>query len=172
MPNKRWRGIKQSSSASFRRARGVLTPTPAILIVTEGKVTEPVYFEAVRNRLKLSTVELVVDAAGMNDPKCLAERANDEQRKRKLNAKNGLLSYAQVKVFDQLWIVFDTDVLKSDKLHNGMSYADSNKIKCAHSTPCFEFWLFATERARFKLISHVTSPIRCALFLFNSQSEQ
>ncbi len=141
MSSKSRRKKNQSSSRPIRRARGSVAPAISILVVTEGTVTEPTYFIEFRNRFKLLTVEIVVEGSGCGDPKVLAERALEEQRKRKLNARKGLLSIAQVEAFDQLWIVFDTDALKSDKLHNGISFAKSNGVRYAQSTPCFEFWL-------------------------------
>ncbi len=56
-------------------------------------------------------------------------------------AKNKELSITQLEDFDEIWIVFDTDVLTSDKRNGGITYAKSKGIKVAYSEPCFEFWL-------------------------------
>jgi hypothetical protein len=48
--------------------------------------------------------------------------------------------------FDEIWIVFDTDVITSQKLNDGIAYAHSKGIRIASSEPCFEFWLLLHER--------------------------
>src|SRR5579863_2576337 len=142
MPSKKWQRLMRESSASFRRGRPQRTPAAAILIVTEGFVSEPTYFRELKRRLALRTVELIVEPAGMGDPRKLAERARALHHERKAAVRRGRLGNFQPAGFDQLWIVFDTDVPeRHGKLHDGLGFAEANGVRCAHSTPCFEFWL-------------------------------
>jgi len=65
MPSKKYQRVVDSDAASFRRAHGMSSDAgKEILIVTEGVVTEPVYFEGIRRRLASLTVELVTYGAG------------------------------------------------------------------------------------------------------------
>lgn len=142
MGSSHYRKVISTKLRSFQRTRGIKPPAKGILIVTEGQVTEPVYFEEIKKRLALPTVELHVAGAGIGDPATLAEEALRQQKIRRKAAKNGELGYTQVADFDEIWIVFDTDIpAQHGKLNNGLRYADSKKIRCAHSTPCFEYWL-------------------------------
>lgn len=157
MPSKKWQKLMGKSPGSFRRARASREPAAAILIVTEGQVSEPVYFKELRNHMKLPTVEMVVEPAGMGDPQRLAERACEISEARRRSAKRQKLGISQARVFDELWIVFDTDAPAAQgRLAGGLSFAKERGVKCAHSTPCFEFWL---------LLHHLfsTAPMRtCA----------
>jgi hypothetical protein len=59
------------------------------------------------------------------------------------------LKINQLKDFDEIWIVFDTDVLPADRLHNGVAYAASKGVKVASSEPCFEYWLLLHSYSHF-----------------------
>ena len=138
----KWKKHLASDLHSFRRARGSQRPAKAILILTEGEVTEPVYFQALKAKLALATVEIEVLPQGKGDPRRLAEAALEERAKRRKAARDGRLSYAEAADFDEMWIVFDSDVpLEHGRFHSGVSFAESQGVKCAHTTPCFEFWL-------------------------------
>jgi len=141
MANK-WKKHLASDLNSFRRAPGSKPPAKAILILTEGEVTEPVYFQALKAKLALATVEIEVQPQGKGDPARLAEAALEERLKRRKSARDGRLSYAQAADFDELWIVFDSDVpLEHGRFNSGLEFATSKGVKCAHTTPCFEYWL-------------------------------
>ncbi len=142
MGSEKYRKKLSARPSSFHRERGIKPPARGILIATEGIVTEPAYFEALKKKLALSTVEVCIEGAGIGDPQRLAEAALEERTKRRKAFKNGETGYSQVPDFDEIWIVFDTDVPEEHgKLNNGLQFAASKKVNCAHSTPCFEYWL-------------------------------
>ncbi|MEI6674956.1 MAG: RloB family protein [Verrucomicrobiota bacterium] len=142
MAGKKWKKHIAADPRSFRRPRGSKRPGTSILIVTEGQVTEPVYFHALKQKLHLSTVEIEVVGAGKGDPRRLAESAIEGRKKRKKAARDGSLSFSKATDFDKLWIVFDTDVpVEHSRFHDGVAFAKSNGVETAHSTPCFEYWL-------------------------------
>jgi hypothetical protein len=127
---------------SFRRAPVSSEKAgSAILVVTEGQNTEPAYFEWVRKKFAAPTVELVPHGAGRGDPTALAKEALRLRDVRREQLRNHQLSISQAGDFDEIWIVFDTDVLTAKKRSEGIAYAESNGIKIANSEPCFEFWL-------------------------------
>lgn len=142
MGSKKWKKHISSDPRSFRRARGSKRPAQSILIVTEGQVTEPVYFEAIKLKLAVQTVEIEVVGAGKGDPRRLAEAALEERKERKKKNRTGTLALSKAPDFDALWIVFDTDVpVEHGKFHDGVAFASANGVKIADSSPCFEYWL-------------------------------
>lgn len=153
----KWKKRIPSDAASFRRPKGSTRPGNAILIVTEGLVTEPAYFKTLKRRLALQTLEIEVQPGGMGDPQKLVEYAVSLREARRREAKNGTLSLSQAMAFDEVWIVFDTDVpVAHGRLQPGLAKAASNKIQLAHSTPCFEFWLLLHQ-------AYTTAPMpKCA----------
>jgi hypothetical protein len=138
----KYRRKAETNVQSFRRrvtTRG--DAGAAILVVTEGVNTEPAYFERVRDRFAAPTVELVAHGAGRGDPRALADEALRLRAERKRTASDRSAGINRLADFDAIWIVFDTDVLKPDKLNDGIAYARAKGICIAHSEPCFEFWL-------------------------------
>lgn len=119
-------------------------PLPLILVVCEGKVTEPEYVEAFRLAHGANTVRVRVESPG-GDPKALVERAialrdtaeRDARRARDVNLR-----------FDEVWCVFDVD--QHQRLDEARDLAEKKKIQLAVSNPCFELWLllhFADQTA-------------------------
>jgi hypothetical protein len=131
-----------TDARSFRRAPVFSEKAgAAILVVTEGQNTEPAYFEWVRKKFAAPTVELVPYGAGRGDPTALAKEALRLRDVRREQIRNHQPRINQAGDFDEIWIVFDTDVLTAENRSNGIAYAESQGIKIAYSEPCFEFWL-------------------------------
>lgn len=138
----KYRKSTDKRASSFRRKiGGKRKPGSSILVVTEGKNTEPIYFDALRRMFAAPTVELVPHGAGAGDPRVLTDKALKIRKERRRLARRKELDIGQLENFDELWIVFDTDVLTAKKLHEGMAYAKSKGVKIAYSEPCFEYWL-------------------------------
>ena len=155
MAKHKYKRKASNSARSFLRTIGRGTkPGSSILVVTEGINTEPIYFDGVRKVFASNAIELVSHGAGRGDPRKLADAAIEIRRERKRQAKEKELRISQLEDFDELWIVFDTDVLTSDKRDNGIQYAKSKGIKIASSEPCFEYWLLLHEAD-----SYTTAPM-------------
>tara|TARA_B100000614_G_C14537853_1_gene489095 strand:+ start:1255 stop:1797 length:543 start_codon:yes stop_codon:yes gene_type:complete len=92
---------------------------------------------------------LVPHGAGRGDPKKLTDAALAFQKKRRKEARDKKLSISQLEDFDQIWIVFDTDVLTPSKRNEGIAYAESKGVKVAYSEPCFEYWLLLHSAAHY-----------------------
>ncbi len=140
-----WRTKKALSLA--RKARKAARPAlaklgDAFLIVTEGEVTEPVYFELLRRDLKLALVSVKVQPGDASDPRHVirtAERLANEQKRKH---KKGVLAINEPAQFDHVWAVVDTDVAVRNHIwHDVQQLATAKKVMLAHSTPCFEYWL-------------------------------
>ncbi len=140
-----WQEAKAMSLA--RRAAlttkvGTAKPGDAFLIVTEGTVTEPVYFELLRTDLQLPVVRVKVVSGDASDPRYVIRSADREAKDQVRRAKKGQLGIDEPSKFDHVWAVIDTDVAVRNGIWNDVQQlAVARKVTLAHSTPCFEFWL-------------------------------
>ena len=140
-----WLERKELSLA--RKARAALRPASAepgdaFLIVTEGKVTEPVYFTLLRNCLQLGMVRVKITPGDASDPRHVIKTAARLAKGQPRRARGGKLGMNEPARFDHVWAVIDTDVA----VRNGiwpvvLQLAAARRVRLAHSTPCFEFWL-------------------------------
>ena len=103
------------------------SPKERVLVVCEGMYTEPLYFRAMRDRLRLNTLE--VKATKGVDPRTLVNIASKEDRREKRNGER----------FDSVYCVFDRD--SHPQFEEASNMALDRGFKLARSWPCFEFWL-------------------------------
>ncbi len=106
-------------------------PGKLLLIVCEGKKTEPNYFHEIRISKRLSSLSIEIvrgDIAGTH-PTSIVQYAKQEKAKKK---RQGLK-------YDQVWCVFDRD--DHARIHEAFDQARANQMETAFSNPCFEIWL-------------------------------
>lgn len=123
----------------------------SFLIVTEGEVTEKLYFESIRAALQLTPVTVKVvhpnytDAEGLvRAAMAMYERDIDGNRVAKAAVGN-----RDVKVYDHVWVLFDTDVPdRQGQLGPALELARNENIHIGHSTPSVEVWLLLHFRDR------------------------
>lgn len=105
------------------------SPNERVLIVCEGSKTEPIYFQQMRDHLKLNTAIVEVDGGSDPAPRSVVQHAKKRQK------EDG--------DFDRVYCVFDKDQhstyeqAKSD-INNARP---SNCFFAVTSVPCFEYWL-------------------------------
>ncbi|HXR08335.1 MAG TPA: RloB family protein [Candidatus Acidoferrum sp.] len=110
--------------------------------MTEGTVTEPVYFDLIIHDLHLPTVRIKVQPGDASDPRRVIRTAERESKEQVRKAKKGVLGINEPARFDHVWAVMDTDVAVRNNIWNDVKQlAAARKVRLAHSTPCFEFWL-------------------------------
>ena len=127
-------------------------PGDAFLIVTEGTVTEPVYFELLLGALELSRVWVRVMPGDHSDPRHVIRTADRIALEQQRKAEKKLLGIGEPEDFDHVWAVIDTDVAVRDGIWNDVQQlAAARAVTLAHSTPCFEFWLLL------HLVEHATT---------------
>jgi RloB-like protein len=141
-----WWQEEKAMSLARRAARptkvGAAKPGDTFLIVTEGTVTEPIYFELLRSDLQLPAVRVKVMPGDASDPRHVIRSAEREAKEQVRRAKKGRLGIDEPSKFDQVWAVIDTDVAVRNGLWNDVQQlAIARKVTLAHSTPSFEFWL-------------------------------
>lgn len=106
-----------------------------ILVLCEGKNTEPQYIDGFRRWCRNPLVEVVIpNIHGV--PLTLvreAKKLRDEAREQANREHDDFLAY------DRVWCVFDVD--EHPNLPEAMNMAKGNAIELAISNPCFELWL-------------------------------
>jgi RloB-like protein len=121
------------------------------LIVTEGLKTEPNYLHRLRDRLKLSTADVVIHHPEGTDPITLTKFAIKRRDERKKLAKK-----YDIVGYDEVWVVFDLEK-PHDERHRlakeAMTLKEAKSIHFAVSNPSFEFWLLLHEE-------YTTHPFR------------
>ncbi len=105
-----------------------------ILILCEGKETEPGYLRALRKEFRPPLVEIMIEGHG-EDPKALVERAVARKQEAEREAhRKGDSAISP----DEIWCVFDVD--EHGRLADARQQARDNGIELAVSNPCFELW--------------------------------
>jgi hypothetical protein len=109
------------------------------LIVTEGSVTEVIYFKRLRELLRLSRDLVEVTPGKGTGPENLVKDAIRlrDTRNREARKQNSNLVF-----FEEVWCVLDSEgVHREQGLRTALDLARKEKIQLALSRPCFEFWL-------------------------------
>ena len=109
-------------------------PKHRILVVCEGKVTEPEYFKAFKHEFRNPLVHVEIDK-GAGVPLTVVNRAieldNQANEEAKRNGDDDLK-------FDDVWCVVDVD--EHPKLAEALGLAQKSSVKVAVSNPCIELW--------------------------------
>jgi hypothetical protein len=115
------------SLQDYKRRVGILPPRKVIVIICEGKVTEPCYFTSIRQSLRLPTINIKV-VPGKINPLSIVNCGIDE--KKDLDDSN-----------DEVWCVFDVEN-PNDNTHfyDAIILAKKNNLQLAISNPSFEYW--------------------------------
>lgn len=116
------------STRSLQRKPGRRAPREITLLICEGG-SERVYFDALRNRLRLSTMEVSFPcpqgSAPINVVDCALQKAKEPGR------------------YDHIYCVFDRDDHDTFDLARAklQQHAKRARLHEAVSIPCFEYWL-------------------------------
>lgn len=119
------------SKGILSRKKATIKPPKKFVIFSEGKNTEPEYFEALANGIPKTLIDLIiVKAAGA--PKTIGKKALE----RKKSIKKDRNSFEEN---DEVWVVFDRD--EHDAVKETIDNLSSQDVGVAFSNPCFEVWL-------------------------------
>ena len=126
---------RERSVPSLQRKLGKRSQNPRVLIVCEGSKTEPYYFRALQDELKLISVRICASDFG-TDPMSVVRFALSEWDKDGYDRD-----------YDRMYCVFDKDshetyqeALKKINFEN-----KQNKLPIygVPSVPCFEYWILS-----------------------------
>lgn len=119
----------------------------AMLIVCEGE-TEKVYFNALKQSLKISLMDIKVETTGGGSALKIVQYAEQLEKDRKRENRRAGSFLAEP--YKHIWCVFDTE--GGDKraiLVEAVALAKKRKYHIAVSNPCFEIWY----------LLHFTDPV-------------
>jgi RloB-like protein len=128
-------GSRREDGRNLRRRAPTRDPLPLILVVCEGRVTEPGYVESFRIAHGANTVRVRVESPG-GDPRALVECAAELRSKAESEARR---ARDQNLRYDEVWCVFDVD--QHQRLDEARQEAARSQIQLAVSNPSFELWL-------------------------------
>lgn len=116
---------------SLGRKVELRSPARKFFIFTEGKNTEPEYFEALNKFLKgVSAVPVVVKSKKIGEPEKTANAAIEKIKRLKDDAFGK---------DDQVWAAFDKDT--HPRVDESIQKCKDEGVGVAYSNPCFEVWL-------------------------------
>ena len=130
---------KAARRADLKRQQAKRKPYDKILIVCEGTKTEPFYLNELKDELKLSTANVIIDPSPGSDPLSVVEHAESlvRQQARQKHTDN----------YDRVFCVFDKDEHEEhgkrySKALNKISQISIKNVKffAITSNPCFEVW--------------------------------
>lgn len=135
---------RRHDDLSIQRRRPSRQPKIRILVVCEGKKTEPLYLRQLQHHLRNPRVHVEpVGPAGV--PLTVVQTAIEERRKAETKARS---EHDENHLWDEVWAVFDVD--DHPNVAEAKQLATANGIYLAVSNPCFELWAllhFADQRA-------------------------
>ena len=110
---------------TLKRASSLRIVKQTFLIVCEGEVTEPEYF----NSFRLTSANVKAIGKGMNTISLVKEAIaiRDIEKRRNRN-------------YDQCWVVFDKDDFADSDFNVAIQMAQANGFHVAYSNQAFEFW--------------------------------
>ncbi len=111
---------------SLHRNEPTKIEIPTILIVCEGKNTEPSYF----NQFKLTSAQVKALGKGFNTLSLVKEA----------------IRISKEKNYDQIWCVFDADpkpdnAKQASNFNDAVALAEEQKFGIAYSNQSFEYWI-------------------------------
>lgn len=150
---------KQRKIDEYKRREAFKEPRKSILIVCEGEKTEPIYFKALKERLRLIMLDVEIVAEGAS-PITVVDHAIELREERKGAAKRSLTKAE----YEVIYCVFDVEAPKPhESLANAVIKAKDNKLEVILSNPCFEYWYilhFRKTSAPFSSSQNVKSALR------------
>ncbi|WP_431875373.1 RloB family protein [Micromonospora marina] len=120
--------------AALGRRRGTRAERARILIITEGKVTEPQYFRGLAQHVRATGVDIrSADIIGLGrDPRRIVSEAVRLLRRSRRAGRSG-------DDYDAAWCVVDVD--NHALLPEALAEARREGVSVVVTNPCFELWI-------------------------------
>ncbi|MBC8470047.1 MAG: RloB domain-containing protein [Planctomycetes bacterium] len=152
---------KQRKIDEYKRREAFKEPYKSVLIVCEGKKTEPIYFSLLKSNLRLAMVEVKIVGEGAA-PINVVDRAIELIEERKLLVRERK-SLTKVE-YEVVYCVIDVEApIPHESLARAIDKARGNKLDVILSNPCFEYWYvlhFRKTSAPFSSSRNVKSTLR------------
>ena len=129
---------RERQARALARKKPQRPPYDRILIVTEGAKTEPLYFEDIRKRKRISSAHIeVIHSPLGTQPRQVVDSAEAK--------------FKETKAFERIYAVFDRDdhttyanaLARAAQLDNTLKNDERKAVRffAVPSVPCFELWL-------------------------------
>lgn len=116
----------------YRRMPGRKHPRKVVIVVCEGHKTEPNYFNSLRQKYRLSNLDVRI-VADQGAAISVVKRALSEINEKKKSRES----------IDEIWCVFDTEnPNENPSFLPAIERARRARINLAVSNPAFEYWYF------------------------------
>ena len=117
--------LRRAIERTLKRTSSLKLVKQTFLIVCEGEVTEPEYF----NSFRLTSANVKAIGKGMNTVSLVKEAIaiRDIEKRRSRN-------------YDQCWVVFDKDDFSDGDFNTAIQMAQANGFQVAYSNQAFEYW--------------------------------
>lgn len=133
--------MRASVRSTYRRRGPTREPYDVVLLVCEGRKTEPNYFKEARLAYRLSSVNIQIQQPPGNDPLTIVEFA--------------IVELERDPDYNRAYCVFDRDehsnFEQAIRRAEGSQVYKSGKLYLTPSVPCFEIWVLLHYR-------YTTSP--------------
>ncbi len=127
---------KQRNIDDYKRQEAFKEPRKSILIVCEGEKTEPIYFNALKETLRLIMVDVEIVGEG-GAPITVVNRAIALREERKQIVKKSLTKTE----YEVIYCVFDVEApTPHGSLTGAVGMAHAHNLEVILSNPCFEYW--------------------------------
>lgn len=112
---------RRRNGSDLKAKEPTIQESPVVLIVCDGKNTEPSYFD----QLRFQAVTVKTIGEGYNTTS-LVKRA---------------IQLQQAGNYEKVWVVFDKDSFEDEAFHDAIQLAEQNSFGVAWSNQSFEYWL-------------------------------
>ncbi len=150
---------KHRRLVEYGRRKAFKEPRKSILIVCEGEKSEPIYFNALKAKLRLIIVDVEIIGKGAA-PITVVNSAIDLREQRKRKAKKSLTKAE----YEIIYCVFDVEApTPHGSLTGAVGMAHAHNLEVILSNPCFEYWYilhFRKTSAPFSSSQNVKSALR------------
>ena len=150
---------KQRRIDDYKRPSASKESGIGILIVSEGSKSEPIYFNALRKRLRMVMVEVDIVGEGAA-PITVVDRAIELREERERTARKSLTKTE----YEVVYCVIDVEAPRPhESLARAVNKAKDNGLEVILSNPCFEYWYilhFRKSGAPFHNSQDVKSELR------------
>lgn len=127
---KKRRGDRKKRQHEYKNSKA-----NSFLIVTEGKKTEPLYFEGIKKLIK-EKIGGVVEVVEVPDIDIYGKGCSTEKL---IEVTEKLVKDAKI-FYQNVWVVFDKDDFED--FNQAIKNGEEKGYKIAWSNECFEYWLY------------------------------
>ena len=152
---------KAKGTRELKRRKQKRAPYDKVLIVTEGKKTEPEYFNGLKNYYRINSANIEIDGNSDSSPDSVVKHGKKLYKEERSKGD----------AFDRVYFVFDKDthLTYQQALDEIKRFKPEGTFVEINSVPCFEYWLllhfvYTTEpflaTGRFSAADHVIHKLK------------